>query len=111
MYRLLRAILILGCTSISKLVHHKNYKMLIATILFFILIASMLPVRAETSNKPLVITTTSILGSIVRDIAGGNVDVIILVSPTICPRHYDVRPSDVWSLENADIILYHGFEP
>ncbi len=67
------------------------------------------PLCAE--GKPIVVATTSVLASIVRDLAGDKVVVEIVASPAVCPAHYDVKPSDVEKFRRASLILYHGFEP
>ena len=63
------------------------------------------------AGKPLVLCTTTVLASIVRDLAGGEVVIATITPPTICPAHYDVKPSDLLKVANADLIFYHGFEP
>lgn len=71
-----------------------------------------LVVAASTfEDKPLVVTTTTVLGSVVRDLAGDLVVVEVIASPAACPAHYDVRPSDVEAFRRADLILAHGMEP
>ncbi len=67
-------------------------------------------VQPAVGEKPLVVATTSVLGSVAEDLAGDQVEVIILVNPTICPAHYDVKPSDVYVISRARIIFYHGVE-
>ena len=62
-------------------------------------------------KKPVIVTTTAILESIVKDIAGDKVSVIVIAPPTICPAHYDVSPGDVEAFRIANLILAHGFEP
>ena len=79
---------------------------ILAVLLFLTAFAA--PVAAET--KPLVVVTTSILGSIVKDLAGDEVDLIVLMNPSACPAHYDIKPSDVYAVSEADLIMYHGFE-
>ena len=66
---------------------------------------------AEPTNKPVIVTTTTVLESIVKDLAGDKVSVVVIASPTICPAHYDVSPSDVEAFRIADLVLAHGFEP
>jgi len=66
---------------------------------------------AEPANKPVIVTTTTVLESIVRDLARDKVSVVVIASPTICPAHYDVSPSDVEAFKIADLILAHGIEP
>ena len=86
-------------------------------ILLILLISSLVfcPSLENTSTylsdtKPLVVTTTSVLASIVKDIAGDLVDVKYLVSPSMCPGHYDVKPGDIETIRSASLILAHGME-
>jgi len=62
-------------------------------------------------EKPIVVTTTSVLGSIVQDLVGDKATVIIIASPNICPAHYDIKPSDVAAISMAKLVFYHGIEP
>ena len=64
----------------------------------------------DAGEKPLVVCSTTVLGSIVQELAGDSVDVQVIASPSICPGHYDVKPSDVYAVGEADLIFYHGFE-
>ena len=82
---------------------------IIACLSLLLLVAPILVVIAE-EPKITVICTTSVLGSIVKDLAGERVKVIILASPSVCPAHYDVSPSDVEAVQKASLILYHGME-
>ncbi len=67
-------------------------------------------VTMSQESKPIVVTTTSVLASIVRDLAGDYVDVQYIVSPSMCPGHYDVKPSDIELIREASLILAHGME-
>jgi len=64
-----------------------------------------------SSEKPVVVCTTSVLASIVKDLAADEVIVEVIASPAICPAHYDVKPSDIEAFRKADLILMHGIEP
>ena len=66
-------------------------------------------VSAE-QEKPIVVATTTVLGSVVEDLAGDQVQLIVLVNPSICPAHYDVKPSDAYAISKAKLIFYHGME-
>lgn len=80
-------------------------------ILILLVLASwLLAIQPVAGEKPLVVATTSVLGSVINDLAGDEVELIILVSPTICPSHYDVKPSDVYAISRAKLIFYHGME-
>ena len=79
-------------------------------ICLLLLSSALLAGVASAEEKPLVIATTSILGSVIEDLAGDKVQLIVLVSPSICPAHYDVKPSDVYAVSEARLIFYHGME-
>ncbi|OYT67809.1 MAG: hypothetical protein B6U65_01955 [Candidatus Wolframiiraptor sp. EX4484-121] len=85
-------------------------KRLLPALLTLLLLASTM-VYVSAGEKPVVVATTSVIGSVVKDLAGDRVDLYIIVSPAICPAHHDVKPSDVYTFSKASLILYHGFEP
>jgi len=65
----------------------------------------------SSSNTPIVVCTTTVLASIVEDLAKDMVTVEVIASPAVCPAHYDVKPSDVEAFKHANLILMHGIEP
>ncbi len=85
--------------------------MYMRVLIFITMIAiATLPIVAA-EEKPVVVCTTSVLASIVKDLAGDKVVVEVIASPSVCPAHYDIKPSDVEKVRMASLILYHGFEP
>ena len=85
-----------------------------ARILIVALAAAFLcgaQLAACEGEKPLVVCTTTVLASVVQDLAGDLVEVDVIASPAVCPAHYDIRPSDVEAFRRADLVLAHGFEP
>jgi len=81
---------------------------LVALVLFFVSTGIITSVYAE---KPVVVTSTTVLASIVEDLAGDQVIVEYISLPSVCPAHYDVKPSDVEKLKYASLVLSHGIEP
>jgi len=79
--------------------------------LILILFFTHIQFAQSVEDKPRVICTTTVLSSIVIDLASDQVSVDVISSPAVCPAHYDVRPSDVDAFKHADLILMHGFEP
>ncbi len=79
--------------------------------LIVVLLAPQACQAASQESKPIVVTSTSVLASIVKDLAGDKVRVVYMVSPSMCPAHYDIKPGDVVTLSKASLVLYHGFEP
>ncbi len=61
------------------------------------------------SSEAKIVCTTTVLASIVEDLTGEKCEVI--APPTVCPAHYDVKPSDVEKVREADLIICHGIEP
>jgi len=84
---------------------------IVAMLLSFIVFSpATQAIRAE-ADKPTVVATTTVLASIVRDLAGDKVIIEVVSSPEVCPAHYDIKPSDVDKVRRASLILAHGFEP
>ncbi|OYT61726.1 MAG: hypothetical protein B6U69_03080 [Thermofilum sp. ex4484_15] len=78
---------------------------------FLLLIVVLALLTASSYSKPMIICTTTVLASIVRDLANGRVEIYAIAPPSVCPAHYDVRPSDLSKVARANLIFYHGFEP
>ena len=95
----------------APLMKHVKNALSIIILLAVCLFSTALHVHASSTDKPIVVTTTTVLESIVKDLAGDKVSVVVIASPAICPAHYDVRPSDVEAFRIADLILAHGIEP
>lgn len=91
----------------------RNKVHMLAALLILITLTGSAPILTtySSNSKPVVVTTSSVLASIVRDLAGDQVIVEVIASPSVCPAHYGVKPSDVYKLKDADLILRQGFEP
>ncbi|MCD6491015.1 MAG: metal ABC transporter substrate-binding protein [Candidatus Njordarchaeia archaeon] len=89
----------------------KHLLVLILFISFFIIQPLNANISIREDSKPIVVATTTVLGSFVKELAGDYLDVIEIIPPGVCPAHYDVSPSDIQAIENAKLILGHGFEP
>ena len=64
---------------------------------------------AETS-KLKVVTSTSLIVQIVERVGGDMVSVVNIIPPAQCPGHFDVKPSDIQKLAEADLFLLHGWQ-
>jgi len=65
---------------------------------------SILQVKA-IEEKPIIVCTTEVIGSVVRSYIGDKVDVVVLVNPSLCPADFDIKPSDVYAIRNAKILF------
>ncbi|MBA7496069.1 hypothetical protein ES702_06667 [subsurface metagenome] len=63
---------------------------------------------AETSQLK-VVTSTSMMAQIVERVGGDRVDVVNIIPPAQCPGHFDIKPSDIQKLADADLFLLHGW--
>jgi len=70
-----------------------------------------LPAIAGRSDGPLeVITSTSILADLVRQIGGDRVDVTSILPANADPHDFEPSPDDVIAIEDADLIVLHGLQ-
>lgn len=63
---------------------------------------------AGVGAKVRVVTSTSQIGDIVKNVAGEKVDLTILMGPGVDPHLYKATARDVITLQRADVILYNG---
>ncbi|MBU7031062.1 MAG: zinc ABC transporter substrate-binding protein [Theionarchaea archaeon] len=78
-------------------------------LLGLLLIAGKTPGMADDALS--IICSTTTLGALAEEVGGDHVTVISLVQPGVCPSHFDIRPSHVAEVEQAQLILFHGIEP
>ena len=57
------------------------------------------------TDKPIIVCTTSAVGSIVQEFLGDTADVVVLVQPSLCPADFDMKPSDVYAVSNAKVLF------
>ncbi|MFM2064370.1 MAG: hypothetical protein RLZZ507_4041 [Cyanobacteriota bacterium] len=64
-------------------------------------------------NLPQVVATTSILCDLTKQVAGETINLTCLIPPGLDPGIYQPTPEDIQAIEQANLILYHGynFEP
>ena len=78
----------------------------ILSIIFILLsmVISTTQVNAD-DDTPIIICTTSALGSVVEAYMGDDAEVVVLVRPGLCPADFDVKPSDIYAVSNAEILF------
>lgn len=57
-----------------------------------------------------ILCTTSIVGDIVRQIAGEDIDVLVLLGPDTDPHSFQPRPQDLVALQRADLVFINGLD-
>jgi manganese/iron transport system substrate-binding protein len=76
------------------------------TLLVLVLLAFVLPARAEERLK--VVTTFTVLADMARNVAGGAADVESLTKPGAEIHYYQPTPGDILRAQDADLILWNG---
>jgi ABC-type Zn uptake system ZnuABC Zn-binding protein ZnuA len=82
-------------------------------LLFIPLIALVLlstPAVGASEDKPIIVCTTEAVGSLVREYLGDEADIVVLVNPSICPADFDMKPSDMYAVMNADILFKQNIQ-
>jgi zinc transport system substrate-binding protein len=88
----------------------KIYLMLTAFILLTLVGVMLLGgcTKGE-SSKINVVTSTSLMEYIVKQVGGERLDVVNLVPPNQHPGNFDIKPGDIQKLANASLFLLHGW--
>jgi len=67
------------------------------------------PIKADdAAEKPIIVCTTSAIGSMVEEFVGDEVEVVVLVRPGLCPADFDMKPSDVYAVSKAKLLFYQA---
>lgn len=89
----------------------KKWGILVAAVMVLTLALTALlgGCASESSAKLKVVTSTSLMEYIVKQVGGDIVDVTNLVPPNQHPGNFDVKPGDIQNLSSADLFLLHGW--
>jgi ABC-type Zn uptake system ZnuABC Zn-binding protein ZnuA len=86
----------------------KNKKRLTLSIVLLILplmLLSATATEAQVADKPIIVCTTSAVGSVVEEFVGDTADVLVLVQPGLCPADFDLKPGYIDAVNNAQILF------
>lgn len=63
-------------------------------------------------ESPAVVVGSAHIADIVRDLTGATVSTSVqsLIPPTMCPGHFDARPSDISAVKRARYVLIHDWQ-
>jgi ABC-type Zn uptake system ZnuABC Zn-binding protein ZnuA len=77
--------------------------------LIFALLLSSCTSSPKTDSEGLrVVATTTIVGDVVRQVAGDAVSLTVLLPPGTDPHTFDPRPQDIAAVSDADILFVNG---
>ncbi|HUU29300.1 MAG TPA: metal ABC transporter substrate-binding protein [archaeon] len=66
--------------------------------------------RADPVSQPVVVATTTMIGSMVELLAQEKIELRVLVPPGSCPGHFDLKPQDAVRLSRASLIVRHDYQ-
>ena len=67
------------------------------------------PANLAESEKLRVVTTTGIVGDVVKNVAGDRVELTTLIGPGQDPHTYQPTPRDIAAIESAHVVFINGF--
>lgn len=83
-------------------------RILTLLILFALLVAAC---RTAGSKRQLkVVASTALIATIVQNIGDARVKVTTIAPAGMCPGHFDLQPQAIAAAQDAQLILYHGWE-
>ena len=85
-------------------------KQLVPVILAVLILASMFTLSSCTQESVDVMAGSSLIGNIIQDVAGGELETRTIIPPGVCPGHYDVKPSDIEALANSKALFIHNYQ-
>jgi len=62
----------------------------------------------DAAERPIIVCTTNVVGSIVEEFVGNEADIVVLVQPGLCPADYDMKPSDVYAVSKAKLLFHQA---
>ncbi len=76
-----------------------------------LVLAGCTPTETEASAdpRPSVVASSTIIADLTEDIAGETINLTSILRPGDDPHIYEPVPNDIKALEQADLVLYNGF--
>jgi len=89
-------------------------RMIPKTVLSLVCLTGLLPAcsssEPETSARPNIVVTYSVLGSVVLDLVGDAADATILIPDGQDPHDFQPSARDIETINNADIVVSNGLD-
>jgi ABC-type Zn uptake system ZnuABC Zn-binding protein ZnuA len=75
-----------------------------------VLLIAVVLIGNASAEQLKIVTTTTALEDLVKDVGGDMVQVTSFVSSGVCPDHWDMKPSQFIALNESKIVFKHGME-
>ncbi|MGY2066779.1 zinc ABC transporter substrate-binding protein AztC [Blastococcus sp. SYSU DS0619] len=70
--------------------------------------AALTGCSAAADDRPLVVVTTNVLGDVVGELVGGQVEVLVLMPPGADPHSFEVSAQEAARMRQADLLVANG---
>jgi zinc transport system substrate-binding protein len=94
---------------LEKILMGKTYAACFAAVLLAILLTGG-GCQREAETGISIVTSTTMIEAVVKDVGGSRVSTQALVPGGMCPGHFDIKPRQMQQIERSDLFLYHGWE-
>ena len=84
------------------------HKILLSAVCAATLLLGVTGCAVSTADRPLIVVTTNILGDVVSNIAGDEVQVLTLMKPNADPHSFEISAREAFQLRNADLLVSNG---
>lgn len=74
--------------------------------IFFTILTLLFSCQSFANNKIKIVTSITPLAAIASMLVKDQAEVVTIASNNDCPHHYNLKPSDLEKVQNADIVLY-----
>ena len=85
-------------------------KKFVPAILAVVILTSIFTLLSCTQESVDVMAGSSLIGNIIEDVAGGELETRTIIPPGVCPGHYDMKPSDIEALANSKALFIHDYQ-
>jgi manganese/iron transport system substrate-binding protein len=82
----------------------------VTLLMILVLTGCTVPSKPPVNGKPKVVVTNTVLCDLTRQIAASAVDLVCLLAPGSDPHLYKLTPAARQSIEDAQLILYGGYD-
>ena len=88
----------------------KRLTLCIALLVLHLMLLSATVTEAQAADKPIIVCTTSAVGSVVEAYLGDTADVLVLVQPGLCPADFDMKPGYIDAVSKAQVLFKQNIQ-
>lgn len=85
-------------------------KYILSFVIVLLICQTCFAVKEFPTKKIKVVVTSSHLSAIIKEICQDKIDVINLLSPSVCPSTYDLDAATLKEASKANIVMYHYWQ-